>query len=450
MKQHITLKSIQGLYGKMDKIPETWEFLILDSLTPLGDKTAIKMGPFGSDLKKQELLNEGEIKTLWIENIVQNKLNLDYKKFITKVKYQELKNFTVKENDIVLSMMGTVGRVAIIPNDIGTAIITSHLLKITLDQKRCFPVFLHYYFLSEIARNQLNRESRGLVMQGLNTGIIKSLKIALPSLKEQQKIASILSKVDELILKTDQIIEQTQRLKKGLMQKLLTKGIRHTKFKRVNLGINFLNYNIPLEWKFFNLGNIASVHGRIGWKGLKREEYTETGPLMLSVWSLIDNDPYGVDYTAGVNRLSRFRYDESPEIKLQNGDVLLAKDGDIGKIGYIKDLPEPSTVNSHIVVVRTRSNEIDSEFLYWYMNAHPFQSYCKSLTSGTTVPLLSQSNIRKAKIPVPSLKEQKIICSVLYTFSNIIYKNKIYKNKIKDLKKGLMQQLLTGKIRVKV
>ena len=408
------------------------------------------MGPFGSSLKKHELLNEGEIKTLWIENIVDNKLNLNYKKFITKEKYQELKNFTIKENDVVLSMMGTIGRVAIIPNDIGTTIITSHLLKITLDQKKCLPVFLQYYFLSDFAKNQLKRESRGIVMQGLNTEIVKSLKIALPPINEQQKIAYILSNVDELKQKIEQLIEQTQRLKRGLMQRLLTKGIGHTKFKKVNLGINFLNYEVPIDWKLLKIKNIASVHGRIGWKGLKREEYTETGPLMLSVWSLTDEYPYGVDYSAGVNRLSTFRFDESPEIKLINGDVLLAKDGDIGRIGYVKSLPEPTTVNSHVVVVRTRNDVINNEFLYWFMSSNPFQTYCKSFTSGTTVPLLSQSNIREAVILIPSLSEQNAISSTLYSISNIIHKYRIYKNKIQEIKKGLMQQLLTGKIRVKV
>jgi type I restriction enzyme S subunit len=311
-------------------------------------------------------------------------------------------------------------------------------------------LFLNYYLNYTPIRNILTSTASIATMPFISKPELLSLNVIIPTLIEQQKIAYILSKVDELIQKTDQIIEQTQRLKKGLMQRLLTKGIGHNNFKMVNLGINFLNYKIPSEWRLLRLGNLASVHGRIGWKGLKREEYTESGPLMLSVWSLIDNDAYGVDYSAGVNRLSKFRYDESPEIKLQNGDVLLAKDGDIGRVGYVKSLLEPSTVNSHVVVVRTKSNEIESEFLYWYMNSHPFQAYCKSMTSGTTVPLLSQSNIRDAIIPIPIMIEQKTICSFLYSFSNIIYKYKNYKNNLKGLKKGLMQKLLTGKIRVKI
>ena len=102
------------------------------------------MGPFGSSLKTHELLDFGKIKTLWIENIVNDEFTWNYQKFISKEKYQELKGFTVKPNDILITMMGTLGKVAIVPKDIGTAIISSHLLKITLEQQKIIPLFLFY------------------------------------------------------------------------------------------------------------------------------------------------------------------------------------------------------------------------------------------------------------------------------------------------------------------
>ena len=98
-------------------------------------------------------------------------------------------------------------------------------------------------------------------------------------------------------------------------------------------------HEFPEDWKLVRLGEIASVKGRIGWRGLTRSEYTSDGPLMLSVWSLVDDKQYGINYNEGINRLSTLRYEESPEIKLKAGDVLVAKDGDIGRIGYVKNLP---------------------------------------------------------------------------------------------------------------
>ena len=142
---------------------------------------------------------------------------------------------------------------------------------------------------SERFVNYADSNSSGTKMPRTNWTDMKNFLIPLGNIQEQQKIASILLNIDKLIQKIEQIVDQTQRVKKGLMQRLLTKGIGHTKFKKINLGINFLNYEVPIDWKLLKIKDIASVHGRIGWKGLKREEYTETGPLMLSVWSLTES-----------------------------------------------------------------------------------------------------------------------------------------------------------------
>ena len=251
-------KKVNGLFGETIDIPEEWDYVILDNLTPKNEKSSIRMGPFGSSLKTHELLNSGKIKTLWIENIVNNKFTWEYQKFISKEKYQELKGFTVKSDDILITMMGTLGRVAIVPDDIGTAIISSHLLKITLEQQKAMSLFLFYFLKSNFILRQIIRESRGIVMGGLNTGIIKNLLIKTPPISEQQKIASILSRVDALIESTQKIIEKTERLKKGLMQKLLTRGIEHDKFKKVKWLFG-KEIEIPEEWKITDLSNICQI-----------------------------------------------------------------------------------------------------------------------------------------------------------------------------------------------
>jgi len=170
---------------------------------------------------------------------------------------------------------------------------------------------------------------------------------------------------------------------------------------------------IPEEWQLSTINQIATVHGRIGWKNLRSNEYVKTGFPMLSVWSLVENSPYGIDFAQSVKKLTQFRYDESPEIQLHNDDVLVAKDGDIGRIGFIKKLSEPATVNSHVVIVRTNHKSINPEFLYWFLKSKPFQTYCKAFTSGTTVPLFTQKDLRNFTISLPMLSEQARIASIL-------------------------------------
>ena len=171
---------------------------------------------------------------------------------------------------------------------------------------------------------------------------------------------------------------------------------------------------------------------------------------MLSVWSLVETSEYGIDFKQGIKRLSQFRYDESPEIQLKDGDVLVAKDGDIGRIGFVKKLPEPTTVNSHVVTVRINNNSLNPEFLYWFFKSHPFQSYCKAFTSGTTVPLFTQKDLRNFVVPVPPLSEQQKIASILSNTDEKIQSYERCKEKLQRLKTSLMQKLLTGEVRVAV
>jgi type I restriction enzyme, S subunit len=223
---HTNYRKVKSIFYEFEEIPDTWDFIELERVALYSQKGAIKMGPFGSSLKKHELIETSGIKTIWIENIIDNEFNWNYRRYIAREKYQELKEFTVKPNDIVITMMGTVGRVAVIPNDIGQAIISSHLLKITLDQSKCLPKYMYYYLLSRFVEKQIMRESRGIVMGGLNTGVIKSLLVKLPPLEEQEKIVSHLSNLDSTILLLNIYKKSAGTLKKGLMQKLLTGKIR--------------------------------------------------------------------------------------------------------------------------------------------------------------------------------------------------------------------------------
>ena len=123
-------------------------------------------------------------------------------------------------------MMGTIGRVAIVPKNIGKAIITSHLLKISLNHSKCLPEYLYYFLQSNFIFRQILRESRGVVMGGLNTKIIKSLWIKVPPIPEQESIISILLNLDNLLKHEKDYKENILDIKKGLEQKLLTGKIR--------------------------------------------------------------------------------------------------------------------------------------------------------------------------------------------------------------------------------
>lgn len=164
-------------------------------------------------------------------------------------------------------------------------------------------------------------------------------------------------------------------------------------------------------WQEKKLGDVAELSGRIGWKGLTAKEYTKEGPLFLSVHSLNYGDY--VDFRDAFH-ISQERYDESPEIMLQKGDILICKDGaGIGKVGMIGELPDKTTINSSLLLIRRYKEEVITKYLYFSLLSPGFQSIINSRLMGATTPHLYQRDIVDFPVFVPSLPEQQRIVSVL-------------------------------------
>jgi type I restriction enzyme S subunit len=163
---------------------------------------------------------------------------------------------------------------------------------------------------------------------------------------------------------------------------------------------------LPEGWKSIVLKDHIYIAARIGWRGLKREEYTKEGPLFLAVKDIQENG--FIDFQNVTDHLSEYRYDESPEIQLKEEDIIITKDGTIGKIGFAKDLPSKVTVNSSLLVVRP-SSEILPRFLFFYFRSSNFQKIVRERITGSAVPHLFQKDIKKFRILVPPLAEQQRI-----------------------------------------
>lgn len=165
--------------------------------------------------------------------------------------------------------------------------------------------------------------------------------------------------------------------------------------------------DLPEGWTEIELGDHVYVAGRIGWRGLKAEEYTPSGPILLSVPSL--NYGNNVEFSS-VNHISQARYDESPEIQLKVGDTLLVKDGaGIGKLGFVAHLPGKSTVNSSLLVVRPNNALLAHHFLFYYLKGPQFQKIALERITGSGTPHLFQRDIKKLRVLVPPVSEQHSI-----------------------------------------
>jgi len=202
-------------------------------------------------------------------------------------------------------------------------------------------------------------------------------------------------------------IQQKRRKEMDDMNKKKKSNKKNSKYDEIE--IIGTNKYVP-TWTDVRLGNLIYIAGRIGWKGLKREEYVDEGPLFLSVHSLNYGDI--VDFSKAFH-IPQWRYDESPEIQLKENDILLTKDGaGIGKIGIVSGLKELATVNSSLLVIRSGDAFIP-KFLFYFLKGPAMQRIVKARISGDRIPHLFQRDIKNFVLSIPPLSEQKEIVKII-------------------------------------
>jgi type I restriction enzyme S subunit len=188
-----------------------WPVLRLEQLAAK-EPSAIKIGPFGSQLKKSELVDTG-IHVVGIENVLANKFDGLGDRFITEEKFSSLRSVEIRPGDVLITMMGTIGEVAIVPPGTSTSIMDSHLLRFRPNTKLCSAKYIAWLIRGNAAtRMMLHGRAHGAIMKGLNSDIIRSLPAPLPSSSEQKKIIAILDQAEDLRRKRSEADHRIEQL----------------------------------------------------------------------------------------------------------------------------------------------------------------------------------------------------------------------------------------------
>ena len=410
------------------KIPKDWEIVKLKSRVDIETGKRIKGGALDkgtvASIGGEHLDNEGNIR--W-----------DGMKFIPEYFYKSLKQGKVRLGDILLVKDGaTTGKVALVRSlRYKKVAVNEHVFVIRSKMHDLVNEFLFYFLFSRFGQIQIKTRFHGMI-GGITRRDIETILITLPPLEEQEAIVRIFSTVDEAIQKTNEIIEKTERLKKGLMQELLTKGIGHKEFKDTEIG------RIPKEWNIVRLG-----------KALELCQYGLSIPMKNEgKYPIIRMDEIVDGYVSP--KISKFvDLDEKTfkTFRLEKGDILFNRTNAyelVGRTGIFL-LDGDYVFASYLIRLRPKPNMFDSHFLTYYL-IFINKKLKRLATKAVHQANINATNLRKVKIPRPPLDEQRKIVKILLAVDKKLKMERAEKQRLEKIKQASMDLLLTGKVRVRV
>ena len=290
-----------------------------------------------------------------------------------------------------------------------------------------------YLLEKEPVKRQLRRLATGLKVFGISKQALRGVRIPLPSPTEQRNIAEALSDVDRLLATLELLIAKKQVVKQATMQQLLTGKTRLPGFQE--------------EWTELNMARDSLLKARIGWQGLTTAEYLTSGDYYLVTGT--DFDRGRVDWTSCFF-VDHSRFIQDSNIQLAPYDVLLTKDGTIGKAGFIDTLPRPATLNSGIFVIRPKAADASyiPKYMYYVLTSRIFDGFLTRLQAGSTITHLYQKDFVGFTFKAPQIGEQRAIAAALSDMDAEITALERRRDKTSAVKQGLMQQLITGQVRL--
>lgn len=312
------------------------------------------------------------------------------------------------------------------------------------------PNYYNWLFHTTQFADEFYKWGHGIVDDLWTTGWqdMKKIMIPVPPLQEQKKIATFLdaqcTEIDALTADIQTQIDTLEQYKRSVITETVTKGL-NLDAEMKDSGIDGAGVT-PSHWKTTRLCYECYIRARLGWRGLKADEYVDEGYAFISAFNIQN----GKLVWTPLNYITKERFDESPEIKLHSGDVLIVKDGaGVGKCARVDDLPMGGTAPNSSIAVITPSKNLDYRYVCYYLQSAVFNNFVLLLYNGMGVPHLTQEVMSKIKILVPPLKEQMVISDYLDAkcseIDAVVETKKSQLATLDEYKKSLIFEYVTGK-----
>jgi type I restriction enzyme S subunit len=403
-------------------IPEDWEVASIASVTPPHIKNGIVDGPFGSNLKTIHYRTSG-IPIITSGYVTDGKFYAEKYLYVDQQKFKDEKRSAVHAGDIVMAKIGErCGASAILPENHDIGILSGNALKITVDLSKHSTFYVWQVLWDLYSSGKIELLKTIGAQPAISMANLKKHLIPLPSTKfEQEAIAEALSDADALIESLEQLIAKKRQIKKGTMQELL---------------------NPKAGWEKVKLGSLGVF---LKGSGIKRYE------------SLSGNIPcirYGEIYTKHKDYIKAFDSWISPEVaatatRIKCGDILFAGSGEtkeeIGKcVAFVDDID--AYAGGDIVILRP--NNANPLFLGCYLNTESVNRQKASKGQGDAVVHIGSNALADIDLIIPPVDEQAVVASVLFDMDAEIGALEAKLKKNRQIKQGMMHNLLTGKIRM--
>lgn len=424
-------KQVQ-LGPKTVEIPEEWDVVKLDDITT-------NSGEYGASASAEEF-DLNEFRYIRITDISENGNLKDDEKRSIPIEGNE--KYKLTEGDLLFARTGAVGRTYLY-SDEDTNVpcaFASYLIRFDLLDE-ISSRFLKHYTNSYYFEAWVESTSRSTTHANINAAEYSTLDIPYPPLSEQRFIAEILSIADTKIQQTKEIIATTEKFRLGLMQDLLFDGINHEFFQEVQAGPK--RFSIPEKWDLSNIGEITT---RLRNGIAEKQNHEGVGIPVTRIETIADGF---VDTDAiGWMDLSPEEYQD---FKLEKGDILFSHKNSLEHLGKTGQfwLDKELYHGENLLLLRPDRNLVDPQFVYFFLNTRTMRDICESFAKKSVNQVsLNQQEVSSLPVPIPPMEEQKRISSILVQVEEKLQEEKNRKQHLHELKRGLMQDLLTGKVRV--
>jgi type I restriction enzyme S subunit len=394
--------------GDSERVPDHWQSLPLRRLLKPGTE-GIKIGPFGSQLKLGFMEDNAPYKVYGQENVISNDFGIG-EKFVGSDKFRELVACEISPGDVVVTMMGTAGRCAVVPSCAQRGIMDSHLLRLRANTSVLLPHFAALLLdKSSYVRYQLLRAGKGSIMQGLNSLILKETILGIPPIQEQHAILAFIdreaTRIDELIDKKRRLIQLLDEQHYGELDSLLfAPGQIENLFNRL-LGTDrhSMNEQDNLVRLKFCLTSVEQ-----GWSPQCYSRPAEEGE-----WGVLKAGCANTgDFNPAENKALPPEIAPIPELEIASGDVIVSRANTrelLGSAAYVYKTPARLLLCDKLYRLRTRQDRLDPEFLALVLRSKYIRYQMEREATGSSASMqnIGQDTIKNLLIPILSLPTQR-------------------------------------------